>query len=275
MIIYINGCSHSIGVSKEYSWARVVLNSLCRDGKYIHINRDKINLTNNSNILYNDSDSAKGNDMIYIQTLEFLSQCRNEGIKPDYIIIQWSGPSRIARQDVFENMIFHTPSDEENNIILEPHGSRLTLSYMISLQEILKSMNIEYFFINYMELDTKIEKYNILNSLDVSRCISFNESTHPLFDGWRISIRKNGLSMDSDGHPSYLGHYFIANRILKYMNVDNSDVGFFELLKDKKLKYVNYYKDKYLSKEVTIENAKELGSSSVHVKKSFIKRFII
>jgi hypothetical protein len=59
------------------------------------------------------------------------------------------------------------------------------------------------------------------------------------------------------------------------MNVDNSDVGFFELLAGNTLKYVNYYKDKYISKEVTIENAKELGSSSVHIKKSFIKRFII
>lgn len=275
MIIYTNGCSHSIGVSKEYSWSKVVLNSLCRDGKYIHINNDKINLIHNINILYNDSDSAKGNDMIYIQTLEFLSQCRNENTKPNYVIIQWSGPSRVARQDVSENMVFNTPSDDENNIIFEPHGSRLTLSYMISLQEILKSMNIEYFFINYMELDTKIKKYNILNSLDTSRCISFNESTHPLFDGWRTSIRRNGLSMDSDGHPSYLGHYFIANRILNYINVDNSDVGFFELLKNNNLKYVKYYKDKYVSKKITIKNAKELGNSSLDTKKSFIKRFII
>ena len=37
---------------------------------------------------------------------QLLSDLINEGIKPDYVIVQRSGPSRIARQDVFEKMIF-------------------------------------------------------------------------------------------------------------------------------------------------------------------------
>ena len=33
---------------------------------------------------------SKGNDKIYHETIEFISRCKNNNIKPNLIVIQWS-----------------------------------------------------------------------------------------------------------------------------------------------------------------------------------------
>lgn len=234
-MIYVNGCSHSIGISK-YSWSYVLGNSLFRSFSYMaHKGLDEdnsINFITNKNSVYNFSDSGKGNDTIFHETIEFLSKCKQNNIKPDYIFVQWSGPSRMARQDAMGNIIFINPGNliEKEFINFEPHASRTTLSYIYSLQEILKKENIEYSFCCYMELDKGIKKYSVYDSIDLTKFITFDNVSHPMFDGFRNKMRINGFVLDAAGHPNYYGHWFIANKFLEKINIPNLNVGFFELI---------------------------------------------
>ena len=268
MTIYVNGCSHTIGVSNKYSWSYIIGNSISRKINYIVGNNQKkyyeeVDYGTNQNNLYNFSDSAKGNDTIFYETLEFLSKCKLNNFKPNYVFIQWSGPNRIARQDVFENMIFNTPGDDAD-VIFEPHASRTSLSYIFCLQEILKSMDIEYYFCCYMDFDKKCQQYPMFDSIELDKFISFDNTSHPILDGFRNMMRKKYLALDGAGHPSYLGHYFIANKFLEKINIDS--VGFFELLPSlnevyppnivkKPFDFVDYYTDTMIDKS-DINNSK-------------------
>lgn len=263
MMIYVNGCSHTIGVNGKYSWSYVLGKSISRKIYYTVGNNQKkyfeeVDYITNQNTLYNFSDSAKGNDMIFYETIEFLSKCKLNNIKPNYVFIQWSGPSRLARQDIFGNIVFNTPGDEEKpNIIFEPHASRTSLSYIFSLQEILKSMDIDYYFCCYMDFDKDCQKYPMFHSIDLERFISFDNTSHPILDGFRNMMRKKYLALDAAGHPSYLGHYFIANKFLKKINVEIA--GFFEVLPPlnevyprniikKPFDFIDYYDDNMINK---------------------------
>lgn len=234
MIIYVNGCSHSIGISK-YSWSYALGNSICRDFNY-KPNKgideiDSVDYNPNQNSVYNFSDSGKGNDMIFYETIEFISKCKLNNIKPDYIFIQWSGPSRIAKQLYDGSIQLYTPADNDVTLLnFEPFASRTTISYIYSLQELLKKENIEYSFCCYMELDMDITQYSVYHNIDLDRFISFDNTTHPIFDGFRNKMRINGFVIDGAGHPNYYGHWFLCNKFLEKININNLDVGFFELI---------------------------------------------
>lgn len=287
MIIYVNGCSHTIGVSGVYSWSYIIGKSISKKIKYdTQKNISKILYSYNQNTLYNVSDSGKGNDMIFYETIEFLSNCKLNNIKPNYVFIQWSGPSRVAKQDVFGNMVLHTPADEEKqNVIFEPHASRTSLSYIFSLQEILKSMDIDYYFCCYMDFDKDSQKYPMFNSIDLERFISFDNEIHPILGGFRDMMRKKYLVLDGAGHPSFLGHYFIANKFLEKINIES--VGFFEILPSMNdvyppnsvklpFDFVDYYTDNMINKRrvkelVEAEELKEGGEvEKNNIRKSFL-----
>ena len=286
MLIYVNGCSHSIGIRQTYSWSSILIKSICRDGYYFNSNSvDDIKLVLDRNVLYNFSDSGKANDMIYYETLEFLSKCKAKNTKPDYVFIQWSGPSRVTRQNYEGDTIFLGPGDNDINILsFEPFASRRTVSYMFSLQEILKSMDIEYYFCNYMELDLGIKKYHLTNEIDFEKFISFNEESHPMFDGFRNLMRKYGYCSDANGHPNFFGHWYISNKFLEKLNVANLDVGFMEsfMICHDKLPYysnkvynmVSYYDDNMIPRSRTKNLWKKIGEASEEIKNKFRKSIL-
>jgi hypothetical protein len=311
MIIYTNGCSHSIGINGGYSWSYIISKSFFRDGKYIRkkissdkhdniivenviknktnllmfskttsdneslINHDILDKTHN--ILYNSADSGKGNDLIYHQTLEYLSECKSRNIKPDYVFIQWSGANRVSMQDTPYTLNMYTPANTINNLNFEPYGSIQTISYMFSLQEILKSMDIEYYFCCYMELSDRVKSFHLYKQLDLSKFITFDKESHPLFSGFRNLMRKKGYVMDGNGHPNYFGHWFLANKFLEKIDVDNLDIDFYNhltmLLKGRRdfVKLVNFYTDNMIPKNRTKSLWKKLGEATEEIKDKFRK----
>lgn len=310
MIIYTNGCSHSIGINGGYSWSYIISKSFFKDGKYIRKNnsdkysdiqvinsiKNKHNLVifkettdeneslrnhdildTNYNILYNAAESGKGNDLIYFQTLEYLSECKAKNIKPDYVFIQWSGANRISLQNTPHTLNMYTPANTTNNLNFEPYGSLKTISYILSLQEILKSMDVEYYFCCYMELSERIKLYKIYEQIDLSKFITFDTESHPLFSGFRNLMRKKGYVIDGNGHPNYFGHWFLANKFLEKIDVDNLDIDFYNhltmLLKGRKdfVKLVNYYTDNMIPKNRTKSLWKKLGEATEEIKDTFRK----
>jgi hypothetical protein len=260
MLIYVNGCSHSIGIDKTaYSWSHVLGKSICRDINYINnIGLSELDIINTThNVLYNFSDSSKGNDLIFFETIEFLNKCKNQNVIPDYVFVQWSGPSRFAKQVYDGSIELYNPGDDDIELFsFEPFASNRTLYFISALQDILTRMKIEYSFACYMDLDRESGNSETYKSIDLSKFISFDETTHPLFDGFRNPMRIKGYIVDGNGHPSFFGHWFLANKFLEKLKLDNSDYGFFESLDDYDIKtklspieMIMFYRDSMLQKD--------------------------
>lgn len=261
MIIYVNGCSHSIGVNQTYSWSYVLGKSICRDIQYInnHGIAELKQIDTTKNVLYNFADNSKGNDLIFFETIEFLNKCKNQKVKPDYVFVQWSGPSRFAKQSYDGSMELYTPGDDDIQLLsFEPFASNRTLYFISALQDILNQMEIEYSFGCYMELDRESETSETYKTIDLSKFISFDESNHPIFDGFRNPMRTNGYVVDGNGHPSFFGHWYMANKFLEKIQLDNCNYGFAESVNDynhglnlNPIELVMFYADFMLSKAST------------------------
>lgn len=255
MLIYVNGCSHSIGVNQSYSWSYVLGKSICRDIRYVNNHGlDELgDIDTNNTVLYNFSDSGKGNDLIFFETIEFLNKCRNQKVVPDYVLIQWSGPSRFAKQSYDGSMELFTPSDSDIELLsFEPFASNRTLYFISALQDILNQMNVEYSFCCYMDLDVGSTNSETFNNIDLTKFIKFGES-HPILGGFRNDMRSNGYIIDAAGHPSYFGHWFLANKFLEKLNIPNSDYGFYESLTNfnnnlHMIKTIMFYQDSMLDR---------------------------
>ena len=88
---------------------------------------------------------------------------------------------------------------------------------MVILQDYFKLLKINYVFINYFPLDSRISNLPLLKELDIDKFVSFNDSTHPLFEGWLDSIvNSNGkLNKDPQGHPNINGMKLISSKVIK------------------------------------------------------------
>ena len=288
MLIYVNGCSHSIGLGR-YSWSYVLGKSICRDIRYINnhgLNQLK-HIDTDNNVLYNFADSAKGNDMIFFETIEFLNKCRNQGVIPDYVFIQWSGPSRFAKQSYDGSIKLLTPSDDDIKLLsFEPFASNRTLYFISALQDILTKMNVEYSFCCYMELDMQIQNSETFKHIDLTNFIQFDNTTHSIFNGFRNSMRHNGFIVDAAGHPSFFGHWFLANKFLEKIKLPNCNYGFIESINIGSefihgidlppTQMIMFYQDTMLSKEkvksLTIKHELKEGSEG---EKNSIRKSIL
>ena len=220
MIIYSNGCSHTHVhcVEKDKIWSSNIMKNFVSD-YYMFIsstNHFNVNLTNQENILINESRCGAGNDYIFHQSLETITHLIDKGKKPNYVLIQWSGPNR--RQHCLPNgeMISVNLYDNvEYNVKFEPMASKHTLHYMYVLQEFLKKEKIDYYFFNYMPLDESIKNLSIYENIDFSRFIDFDYGKNILTTGILEYIKNNQMSCDDMGHPNEVGNEFIANQILK------------------------------------------------------------
>ena len=274
MIIYTNGCSHSENMGNGYSWPKVLANSLRLD--YDNLS-NYFDVKIKDNTCYNFAETSKGNDLIFYQTIEFINSCKNQNIKPNLFVIQWSGSSRYFKYKTKKSYDLYNPSDdvEKGQFHFEPGASNVTLHYMISLQEIFNKWGVGYYFINYMELDKNISKES-LHQLDISKGISFDDNSHPLFDGFRNLIRKKGFNRDGAGHPNYFGHWYIALQVLDKIKCE--PMGFFDSIYLAKIKpsldVVYFYGDFMMDRADAKSKYIELGEGGEFEKNNIRKSIL-
>ena len=182
MNFYFNGCSHTEGAGLDFeckccsseSERKIkhnftgLFSSLFGDWE---ITSSQISSTKNQ--LFLESECGKSNDRIFLESLRSVKL-----FNFDYVVIQWTHPSRAfyshvsgipsLRDNIKElfrntrnnfggqdiNVNSHLMNNDINSLSsgvkLEPQATLQTLSYMISLQSILKDK--KYCFINYHEL---------------------------------------------------------------------------------------------------------------------------
>ena len=230
MILYVNGCSHSAGhcVPLQRTYSNMVMSSLVKNYDM------NPSLTFNklpNNFLYNDAKHGAGNDFIFHKSIETISHLISLGKKPDYVIIQWSGPNRRlhSRYDGFVEFV--NPWDSpELGVPFEPMASEHSLHFIYALQEFLKKNEIEYWFFNYMALDRSIKKLHTLPLIDFNRFIDFDNGEY-LYEGLIDFFKSQNLCGDEMGHPNFEGNIRIAQKLVDVMGVKliNTD----SLLNDK------------------------------------------
>jgi hypothetical protein len=231
MILYTNGCSHTddlpyterydVNHKNTYAWPVKLMDNLSTNYKYIRnldqLKSDKLNDLSQNDLAINDAVSGAGNDHIFHSTLESLGVLFNLNIKIDYVIIQWSGPSR--REHIFPNgtgRVFVNPTENlDYHLKFEPMASTHSLHYMYTLQELLKSKGIKYYFFNYIPLDNDIKKLSIYKQMDFNKFINFEVGKETIFNGLVNLIIDKKFNNDSQGHANLDGNTFISNKILE------------------------------------------------------------
>jgi hypothetical protein len=228
MVIYSIGCSHTYGhclTDRNLVWSNIIMDGFCNDYKKYGTNINKLTkdtIHGVGNIFVNDSVCGGGNDYIYHKTLENVSLLINEGKKPDYVLIQWSGPNRRQHCSVDGDILYVNLFDNVDlGIKFEPMASQHTIHYMYSIQEFLKSNGIEYYFFNYFGLDWSIKNLNVFNKIDFKRYIDFNLGSSLIFEGLLEFMVNNGYSCDDAGHPNEEGNYFIAEHLGHIIGLNN------------------------------------------------------
>lgn len=244
MIVYSNGCSHTAGAcirrTKTYPHAFMdyVATSIGEDNylEWEHfIKPHKTTLEyeklvenhKGDHLLVFNAHHGKSNDKIYYETIDFVMRMIRMDKKPDYVLIQWSGPNRRiftpepsnSRESIQDQVYDATPWDyTEKGIYFETYASKHTLQLMISLQDFLKKYGIQYVFIPYMEL----EKSPLQIETEV---LDLSKFTTDPFVGHRNIFRFKGLACDEAGHPNELGNYFLLSKILEILDLEEFDKG--------------------------------------------------
>lgn len=240
MFIFSNGCSHTdwnIGegyptlvyrclvddnepINLRTSFAtQFLLKGKSDDGNDFSENPFHLDiLDENRNLNLSFAYPGKSNDNIFHETIEALHYLKDVNKLPDFVFIQWSGPNRRLHQEpdgVFVDVGPHRLP--EYKVKFEPLGSITTFHYMLLLQNFLKSNNIKYVFMSYMELDREIESLHTYKHLDLDTFITI-ENKHPLFDGFRNYFREKEWTLDWHGHPAAQAHYKLCELILEKLN---------------------------------------------------------
>ena len=163
---------------------------------------------NSNKFIVNLAEDGKGNDSIFMDTISTLYYFKKLKIKLDFVVVQWSGPSRRlvsgAPIDHYEDALYQYANPHEYyeyGVNLEPTGSFITINNMMILQNYFQDNNINYAFLNYFPLDERLDNSYAYKELDLSKFLVY-KNNHPIFDGWIDSIVKDKLSIDKDGHPN-------------------------------------------------------------------------
>lgn len=218
MLIYVNGCSHTAynnitKLQELKSWSVDLVEKL---GKNCLFFCEIIDNLPKNDILLNDARNGASNDYIFHSTLETLTKLISQNKKPDYVIIQWSGPNRRLYCDengekCFVNLFDNT----EYYVKFEPMGSEHTIHYMYSLQEFLKNHNINYLFLPYMPLDESIRDLWVYKLIDRERIVDFDMGENVFFNGIIDYIKQNKFNRDVQGHPNEIGYSVISDKIIE------------------------------------------------------------
>ena len=228
MNFYFNGCSHTEGAGLDFECKccsseseRKVKHNFT--GLFTSLFGDWETTTSqkssNKNQLFLESESGKSNDRIFLESLRSIKL-----FNFDYVVIQWTHPSRafyshvsgipsltdnkkelcrktnnnFGGQDI--NIGSHLMNKAVNphpyGVKIEPQATLQTLSYMISLQSILR--DTKYCFINYHELDRDVIDESYLSEIvDWSKFIYLDN----IVDGFygNLPIHDDNLHHDKDG----------------------------------------------------------------------------
>ena len=188
MFIYSNGCSHTeknfkhdgyISLISDYFFGYEIKPTIVQSLEYLfggkseQIQDNVVNrLITTDNGIVSTAYSGKSNQIICLETIEYISKCISNNIKPDYVIIQFTGPNRrmIIKPDVNNYIWFDCNLyDGLDHVDLEPLASISSLMNILQLQEFLKNNNIDYTFLCYHELDASISKLASFNFLDLTK----------------------------------------------------------------------------------------------------------
>ena len=228
MLLYTIGCSHTFGHcvgGPKNSWPNLFMEKLYNNNFNSHYsNTQQFNIDdirNSENFVINESNCGAGNDYIFHTFIESYNKLKNENLKPDLVIIQWSGPNRRIHQEPNGQLIFVNPQENyDYHVKYEPMGSLHTLQYMFLIQEMLKRDNVKYYFFNYMSLSHDIFQSYIYNSIDNSKFIKFTNNSS-LIDGLMDFIKNEKLTCDDLGHPNSDGYNFIVKKLIQQYEQDN------------------------------------------------------
>lgn len=253
MLVYTNGCSHS--ANRGTGWPVQLMTALCGYRNYSHHEMNafmnnifevsvdwvekfselKKQIEKPVHNLIDSADHGKNNQKIYIETIDWVTRLMKINKKPHLVVIQWSGPERKLDYDYDEALtydydkhkeIFHhsidiNPHDSfSRGLIPEPLASKMTIQYMLLLQTFLKSHNIEYAFIPYMELQNDTFVQPELRYLDRRKL------TTDLFEGHRNDFRKRCIVQDYNGHPNLISSNEIVDKVLDILNLSEFKTGY-------------------------------------------------
>ena len=222
MLIYTNGCSHTEdhpNVKQTYAWPSQLMSGLTKSFNYYtelsELCLNEIKILDTIDFLVNEGTSGVGNDHIFHKTLESVSKLIRIGKKPDYVIIQWSGPNRrehclLDGKSIFINLYSNT----EYFLKYEPLGSTHTTHYMYCLQEFLIKHDIKFYFFNYMQFDYCIKELEIFEKIEMDRFIDFGLGPRTLFVGLIDLFKEKKYTRDDQGHANEFGNKFISDKIL-------------------------------------------------------------
>jgi hypothetical protein len=182
---------------------------------------DELKTLTNMDFLINEGKTAVGNDHIFHQTLESISKLVEIGKKPDFVIIQWSGPNRrehclLDGKPVFVNVHDNT----EYHLKYEPLGTTHTAHYIYCLQQFFINHDIRYYFFNYMSFDYCLKELEIYKKINTHRFVDFGLHSRTLFVGLIELLKEKRFTRDDQGHANELGNKFISNKIIEKIKND-------------------------------------------------------
>jgi hypothetical protein len=229
MLIYTNGCSHSDDhptLKESYVWPNQLMSGFTKSFNYYH-NQSVLPLTLSEikaldkDFLVNDARSSVGNDKIFHQSMESICKLMSTGKKPDFVIIQWSGPNRREHCLLDEKPLFVTLYDNtEYHLKYEPMGSMHTIHYVYCLQQFLINHDIPYYFFNYMQFDYSITELEIYKKVNINRFVDFGLHSRTLFTGLIDLFKEKRFTRDEQGHANEEGNKFIADKIMEKIKND-------------------------------------------------------
>jgi len=165
---------------------------------------------------------GKGNGAIFHDTIRAL--CNKKYGYYDFATVQFSSANRRMYQLPDGKRLHINPYDwTEYGVLFEPQASHETLNFILTLQRIFKLAKTPYLMMCYFPIERTEENENFVNSvIDLDRFVSFDDNTHPIFDGWIDSMKNkknwfkkdfpDSLISDEQGHPSFEGHKYIFSR---------------------------------------------------------------
>jgi len=233
MFIYSNGCSHTFR-DHENGYLSLIFKKIFKSsdtfkiiqsieylfgGKSEQIQHENVvdNLITTDNGIVSSAYDGKSNQIIFLESVEYINQCISKGKKPNHVIIQWTGPSRLIRMEPTEKSYLWVdcnPNDYIKHTMFEPMASITTLMYIYNMQTFLKSHNIDYTFLCYIELDSFVTKLDTFKLIDLDKFISY-EKEHPITYGLRNAFLSKGWCDDEAGHPDLNAHIYMFDKIIQ------------------------------------------------------------
>ena len=258
MISLFNGCSHTEGcngITPNETWSNIVLKSISKNSIFLHLcstsevgtdeyifqHLNNLELEYNSDIGISVAKAGKGNDAICFETINYVEFLKQIDKKPEYVFIQWSGPTRKIVQ-TFDGQTqwlnpfncASNPNEPGFHPNWEPVGSSLTLTYYFILQTYLEKNNIKYVFIDYPGLENRMYNSYLKKSINYNKVISgtgdipckeFEFDTHNKHNK-QILLNyfvENNLNSDIDGHPNREGYRYLGKKVCDVLGIDLID----------------------------------------------------